>query len=198
MSMGSLQYENNLISQGKLRLAGMDEVGRGSLAGPVTVACVRLPLDDLIEGIDDSKKLTASKREKLFDIIMSKVIDYQVVHIDNRVIDRINILNATKLAMRQCVNQMNDIDSVLVDAIQLSDTIYPTYPIIGGDALSYLIGAASIVAKVIRDRIMVQYDEQYPQYGLASNKGYGTKQHMDAIRRLGASPIHRTTFITRL
>ncbi|MDD3831284.1 MAG: ribonuclease HII [Clostridia bacterium] len=196
--MGSLQYENNLISQGKLRLAGMDEVGRGSLAGPVTVACVRLPLDDLIEGIDDSKKLTASKREKLFDIIMSKVIDYQVVHIDNRVIDRINILNATKLAMRQCVNQMNDIDSVLVDAIQLSDTIYPTYPIIGGDALSYLIGAASIVAKVIRDRIMVQYDEQYPQYGLASNKGYGTKQHMDAIRRLGASPIHRTTFITRL
>jgi len=198
VSMGSLQYENNLISQGKLRLAGMDEVGRGSLAGPVTVACVRLPLDDLIEGIDDSKKLTASKREKLFDIIMSKVIDYQVVHIDNRVIDRINILNATKLAMRQCVNQMNDIDSVLVDAIQLSDTIYPTYPIIGGDALSYLIGAASIVAKVIRDRIMVQYDEQYPQYGLASNKGYGTKQHMDAIRRLGASPIHRTTFITRL
>lgn len=189
-----LQYEQNLQQQGCVYIAGIDEAGRGPLAGPVVVAGVIMPLDDIIEGINDSKKLTEKKRDKLFDLIMQKAIDVQVAVIDHQQIDQLNILNATKLGMMQCINGFANVDHVLIDAVKL-DTPTPTTSIIHGDALSYSIAAASIVAKVTRDRLMVEYDKQYPQYNFAKHKGYGTKEHITLLQQHGPCPIHRKTFI---
>ncbi len=192
----TLKFERELLSGGARLIGGMDEAGRGPLAGPVVAAAVIMPLDDVIEGVDDSKKLTEKKREKLFDLIVQKAIAYKIVAIDEKTIDEINILNATKKAMTECVSGLSvKPDIVLVDAVKLALEV-PTKAIIKGDALSYSIGAASILAKVYRDRLMEEYDRLYPWYGFAKHKGYGTKDHIDAIRVMGPCPIHRRTFIT--
>lgn len=189
-----LQYEQNLQQLGCTYIGGIDEAGRGPLAGPVVVAGVIMPLDDIIEGINDSKKLSEKKREILFEQIMQKAIDVQVAVIDNEQIDQINILAATKQGMLQCINGFEKVDHVLIDAVKL-DTNVPTTSIIHGDALSYSIAAASIVAKVTRDRMMLDFDKQYPQYNFAKHKGYGTKEHISLLREYGPCPIHRKTFI---
>ena len=189
-----LQYEHNLQQQGLNLIAGIDEAGRGPLAGPVVVAGVIMPLDDIIEGINDSKKLSEKKRDKLFEQIMQKAIDVQVAVLDSNLIDEINILNATKQGMLQCINGFAKVDHVLIDAVKLNTPI-PTTSIIHGDALSYSIAAASIVAKVTRDRMMLDYANQYPQYNFAKHKGYGTKEHITLLKQYGPCPIHRKTFI---
>ena len=192
----TLVFERELLATGAKLIGGMDEAGRGPLAGPVVAAAVVMPLDDIIPGVDDSKKLTEKKREQLFDRIIQKAIAYKIVAVDEKVIDDINILNATKKAMTECVYGLSvRPDIVLVDAVKLSLEV-PTKAIIKGDALSYSIGAASILAKVYRDRLMREYDALYPWYGFAQNKGYGTKDHIDALKSVGPSPIHRRTFIT--
>ena len=189
-----LQYEHNLQQQGLNLIAGIDEAGRGPLAGPVVVAGVIMPLDDIIEGINDSKKLSEKKRDKLFEQIMQKAIDVQVAVLDSNLIDEINILNATKQGMLQCINGFANVDHVLIDAVKLNTPV-PTTSIIHGDALSYSIAAASIVAKVTRDRMMLDYANQYPQYNFAKHKGYGTKEHITLLKQYGPCPIHRKTFI---
>lgn len=192
----NLRYERDLINQGKTALAGMDEVGRGSLAGPVLVACVQMPLDDVIDGIRDSKKLSAKRREKLSAIIKEKALQITITVIDEQEIDKINILNATKKAMLNCINDLATVDCVLVDALELDNPKYPTLPIINGDNLSYLIGCASIVAKVTRDALMTEYAREYPQYHFDKNKGYGTAEHIESLKLNGSCAIHRKTFIT--
>ena len=176
-------------------IAGMDEVGRGPLAGPVVTACVCLPMDDLIEGIDDSKKLSEAKREKLYPLILEKALYVRTAWVWPKEIDEINILNATKRAMEQAAagfeGDVNFIDAV--DGIKLP---CPHKSMVHGDALSYMIAAASIVAKVERDRYMEKMDEAYPAYGFKRNKGYGTGEHIDAIKRLGPCDIHRMSFIS--
>lgn len=192
----TLVFERELLSGGARLIGGMDEAGRGPLAGPVVAAAVIMPLDDVISGVDDSKKLTEKKREQLFDEIVKKAVAYKICAVDEKVIDEINILNATKKAMTECVAGLSvRPDIVLIDAVKLSLDV-PTKSIIKGDALSYSIGAASILAKVYRDRLMREYDALYPWYGFAQNKGYGTKDHIDALKSVGPSPIHRRTFIT--
>lgn len=188
-------YERTLASNGARLIAGIDEAGRGPLAGPVVVAGVVMPLDDPIAGVNDSKKLSAAKRDKLYDVIVSKALQVQVAIVDHDIIDRDNILNATKSGMLQCINGFTDVDCVLIDAVKLNAPVQ-TLSIIHGDALSYSIAAASIVAKVTRDRLMVQYDAQYPQYGFARHKGYGTAEHIALLKQYGPCPIHRRTFIT--
>lgn len=188
-------YERTLASNGARLIAGIDEAGRGPLAGPVVVAGVVMPLNDPIAGVNDSKKLSAAKRDKLYDVIVSKALQVQVAIVDHDIIDRDNILNATKSGMLQCINGFTDVDCVLIDAVKLNAPVQ-TLSIIHGDALSYSIAAASIVAKVTRDRLMVQYDAQYPQYGFARHKGYGTAEHIALLKQYGPCPIHRRTFIT--
>ncbi|MCM1195043.1 MAG: ribonuclease HII, partial [Firmicutes bacterium] len=166
----------------------------GPLAGPVVVAAAIMPLDDLIEGVNDSKKLSAKKRDLLYDAIMSKAIDVRVSVISNEEIDEINILNATKKGMLNCIDGLANVDCVLIDAVKLECSV-PTVSIIHGDALSYSIAAASIVAKVTRDRLMLEYDKQFPQYNFAKHKGYGTAEHIKLLKQYGPCPIHRKTFI---
>lgn len=191
-----LKYEKELSEKGYNLIAGVDEVGRGPLAGPVCVACVIMPLDDIIEGINDSKKLSEKKREMLYPIILEKAIAYNICLVDPKTIDEINILNATKLAMRNAIEGLLvKPDIVLIDAVKLELGV-ETMSIIHGDALSYTIGCASIVAKVYRDRLMNEYALSYPQYGFDRNKGYGTKEHIQALRDFGKTHIHRETFIT--
>lgn len=196
-SIDMLQYEKDFFAQGKKFPAGMDEAGRGPLAGPVVVACVVMPLDEdkLIEGINDSKKLSPKKREELFDKIISTALEYVVAVSDNDEIDKINILNATKKCMKNCIDGLTFGDIVLIDAVKLTETKIPTFSIIKGDASSYSIAAASIVAKVTRDRLMEKADNLYPQYGFKQHKGYGTKQHVMALKEHGPCPLHRATFI---
>ncbi len=192
----TLKFERELLAEGARYIGGMDEAGRGPLAGPMVAAAVVMPLDEIIEGVDDSKKLSEKKREMLFDRIIEKAIAYKIVAVDEKEIDRINILQATKKAMTDCVLGLSvKPDIVLVDAVKLALEV-PTKAIIKGDALSYSIGAASILAKVYRDRLMREYDALYPAYGFAKHKGYGTKDHIDALRTVGPCPIHRRTFIT--
>ena len=191
-----LEYENQLLEAGNKLIGGIDEAGRGPLAGPVVVAGVIMPLgeSDLIDGVNDSKKLSAKKRDKLYDEILAKAIDVQVAVVDNKTIDEINILNATKQGMLQCIEGFSEVDCVLIDAVKL-DTSVRTLSIVHGDALSYSIAAASIVAKVTRDRIMEEFDKNYPQYGFAKHKGYGTAAHIAALKQYGPCPIHRRSFI---
>ena len=175
-------------------LAGIDEVGRGPLAGPVTTACCMLPLDEPIDKINDSKKLSESRREKLFEFITEKAA-YSVASVSNEEIDELNILEATKKAMRECAGELMPVpELILIDAVKL-DLGVKTESIIHGDALSYNIAAASIIAKVTRDRFMTEADKLYPQYGFARNKGYGTAEHIAALKKYGPCPLHRRTFI---
>ena len=196
--MTLLDYELAEMKNGNTLIAGVDEVGRGPLAGPVVCACVIMPLDDLIDGVDDSKKLSEKKREAFSELIKEKAIAYSICEIDERRIDEINILNATKECMVNAVNSLKVKPEVLlVDALRLDgvDGSIKQIPIVKGDATSYNIACASIIAKVYRDNLMVQLDEKYPEYDLAKNKGYGTKKHIEAIKTFGAKEIHRRTFI---
>lgn len=192
--MKMLQYEEEILKNGARFIAGIDEAGRGPLAGPVVVAGVIMPLDDLIDGVDDSKKLSAKKRENLFDKITAKALEVKIAVVGNERIDEVNILNATKEGMLQCIDDFQKVDAVLIDAVKLNSKV-PTVSIIHGDALSYSIAAASIVAKVTRDRIMADYDKLYPMYGFAKHKGYGTRHHIELLQKYGPCPIHRRTFI---
>lgn len=192
-----LTYEYQLLAEGKKYIAGIDEVGRGPLCGPVVCAAVIMPLDDddLILGVDDSKKVSEKNRKILAEAIKNKAIAYNICSVDEKTIDEINILNATKLCMKNAIEGLPvKPDCVLVDAVNL-DVEVETRSIIKGDAKSYVIGAASIIAKVYRDALMDEYDEKYPEYGFKKNKGYGTKEHINAIRTVGPCPIHRKTFI---
>lgn len=188
-------YENKLFAEGVTLIAGMDEAGRGPLAGPVTAACCIPDFSKIVEGVNDSKKLTEKKRESLFDLIKNSSVSFSVVSVDEATIDEINILNATKKAMKEALQKLEiKPEYLLVDAVKC-DFGLPYSPIIHGDALSYSIAAASVLAKVTRDRLMLEYDELYPEYGFAKHKGYGTKQHIEALKKYGPCPIHRRTFI---
>ncbi len=192
-------YEKEALSQGYRFIAGMDEVGRGPLAGPVVTAAVILDPEVPILGLDDSKKLSAKRRAELKKEIEEKALAIGIGILDEKVIDDINILQATKQAMKQALlNLKLDPDLVLIDAVHLDGLMIPQRSIIKGDAQSVSIAAASIVAKETRDAMMAAYDEIYPGYNFAKHKGYGTKEHMDAIRSLGPSPIHRKSFIKNI
>ncbi len=215
-------YENSLREGGICYIAGVDEVGRGPLAGPVAAAAVVLPADFDVLGIDDSKKISEKKREELYGIIKDKALAYGFGFVENDVIDEINILNATKLAMKKAIEECNrmlgsgkacghtghtadgcdaadgkaaQVQHVLIDALTLDEVEIPQTGIIKGDAKSVSIAAASILAKVERDRLMREYSEVYPDYGFESNKGYGTKAHYAGIAKVGICPIHRKTFL---
>ena len=192
-----LQFERELQGKGYKLIAGVDEVGRGPLAGPVVCAAVIMALeeDKLVEGVDDSKKVPEKKREELAFAIKLKALAYNIVEIDAQTIDEINILQATKLGMKQAVEGLEiRPDIVLTDGNMTLDIDIPQKSIVKGDALSYSIGAASIVAKVFRDDMMNEYDEWYPEYGFHKNKGYGTAEHIQAIKEHGLCPLHRRTF----
>ncbi len=178
-------------------ICGIDEAGRGPLAGPVVIAAVIMPRNSMIEGVNDSKKVSEKKREKLYEEITSSSIAWAVGIIDQNEIDDINILNATKKGLTQALTELEQRpDIILVDALTKIDTLgIPYESIIKGDAKSYSIAAASIVAKVTRDRIMRQWDEIYPQYGFEKHKGYGTAMHINAIKEYGPCPLHRKSFI---
>ena len=188
--------EESLKAKGFCTIAGVDEAGRGPLAGDVYAAAVVLPEGILIEGLNDSKKISEKKREKLYDEITEKAVAWGVGIVDNNVIDEINILNATRRAMHMALLDLEEKpDYVLVDAEKNVDTNgIPFMPIIKGDALSISIASASIIAKVTRDRMMKQYDEMFPMYGFEKHKGYGTKAHIEAIKKNGLCMIHRKTF----
>lgn len=189
-------YEKQEQEKGNYLIAGMDEVGRGPLAGPVCVACVIMPLDDIIEGVDDSKKVSEKKRNELFEKIKEKAIAYSIEMVDERVIDEINILEATKLCMKKAVEGLTlKPDVVLVDAISKLDISVPIRGIIKGDALSYSIGCASILAKVTRDNFMCEIAKEYPEYGFEKHKGYGTKVHIEALKEIGPCEYHRLSFL---
>lgn len=189
------KFEKVASGKGFTCIAGIDEVGRGPLAGPVMAAAVILPAGLSIIGVDDSKKLTHDKREKLFEIIMAQAISVGIGTVSPVEIDRINILQATRRAMLMAVQQLSPHpDYLLIDGISTIDSTIPQKTIKKGDSLSISIAAASIIAKVTRDRLMVEMDAAYPGYGFSGHKGYGSAAHMEAIRVLGPSPIHRLTF----
>ena len=190
------EMEKEIYQKGFQKICGIDEAGRGPLAGPVVVAGVIMPKDSMIEGVNDSKKVSEKKREKLYDLILEEAISYSVAIIGQDIIDKINILNATKQGVTNVVEELKiKPDLILVDALTHIDTKgIPYDSIIKGDAKCYNIAAASIIAKVTRDRIMRQWDEIYPQYGFAQHKGYGTAKHIVAIKEYGLCPIHRRSF----
>ncbi len=189
------EYENQYWDKYEF-IAGIDEVGRGPLAGPVMTAAVILPKDCSILYINDSKKLSESKREELYEIIMDQAVAVGIGVNDSTRIDEINILQATYEAMRFAINDLSQAPDILLnDAVKIPDVDIKQVPIIKGDAKSISIGAASIIAKVTRDRFMVEMDKVYPEYGFAKNKGYGTQEHIEALKKYGPCPIHRRSFI---
>ena len=197
-------YERDLRAAGKRCIAGVDEVGRGPLVGPVVAACVILPEDFDVLGVDDSKKLSEKKREQLYDAILSEALAYGIGMQDNANIDEINILEATKEAMRCAILEAEralraktgcGIDHILIDALTLREVAIPQTGIVKGDGASLSIAAASILAKVTRDRMMIEYDSIYPGYAFAKNKGYGTKAHYEGLQAQGMTPIHRRSFL---
>ena len=190
------EIERALWAEGHV-VAGIDEVGRGPLAGPVVTACVSIPGNRLVPGVDDSKKLSEKKREQLFPLLLAAAEYAETCFIWPEEIDAINILNATKKAMETCAAGFAG-DRILIDAVEGLRLPCEARALIHGDALSYMIGAASVVAKVTRDRYMVEMDAQYPMYGFARNKGYGTAEHIAALRQYGPCPIHRRSFIGKL
>lgn len=188
------EYENELYKQGIKLIAGVDEVGRGPLVGPVVCACVILPKDYYNEQINDSKKISEKKREKLYDIIMNDAISIGIGMSSEKIIDEMNILEATKRAMKEAINNSKvKPEHVLIDAVKL-DIDIPSTSIIKGDAKSQSIAAASIIAKVTRDRMMDELDKKHPEYSFSKNKGYGTKAHIEAIKKYGIIDEHRKTF----
>ncbi|MDT2732306.1 ribonuclease HII [Streptococcus parauberis] len=192
-----LRYEKSLYAKGYQAIAGIDEVGRGPLAGPVVAACVILPKNCKITGLNDSKKIPKSKHEMIYNLVIEKAIAVGIGLMTNEVIDEVNIYQATKLAMQAAINNLEGDnltpDFLLIDAMKLENSI-PQESIIKGDVNSLSIAAASIVAKVTRDRLMVDYDKAYPGYDFAKNAGYGTKNHLEGLRKLGVTEIHRRTF----
>ena len=204
------KIEEELYENGTTSIAGIDEAGRGPLAGPVVVACVVMPRDSMIEGVNDSKKVNEKKREKLYEEITREALGYGVGIISQEEIDRINILNATKegltLAIKNLETDLQEKNRdfqkpeiILVDALTKIDTDHIPYrSIIKGDSKSYSIAAASIIAKVTRDRIMRQWDEVYPMYGFEKHKGYGTAAHIAAIKEYGLCPLHRRSFVKNI
>lgn len=204
------KIEEELYAQGITSIAGIDEAGRGPLAGPVVVACVVMPKDSMIEGVNDSKKVAEKKREKLYEQIIEEALGYGVGIISQEEIDRINILNATKEGLTTAIKEMEEDlkekqrgfdkpEIILVDALTKIDTDHIPYrSIIKGDAKSYSIAAASIIAKVTRDRIMREWAEVYPMYGFEKHKGYGTAAHIAAIKEYGLCPLHRRSFVKNI
>ena len=193
--MDKLEYERKLRDKGCKYICGVDEVGRGPLAGPVVCAAVIMPLDDIIDGVDDSKKVPAKKREKISELIEKKAIALNICRVEPEIIDKINILEATKLCMKRAVEGLKVTpDFVLTDGNMTLDIAFPQESIVKGDARSYSIGAASIAAKVYRDKIMDEYAEKYPHYGFEKNKGYGTAEHIKGIKEAGLCAIHRRSF----
>ena len=200
--------EKALYEKGIVSICGIDEAGRGPLAGPVVVACSLMPKDSMIEGVNDSKKIAEKKRERIYEEIIKEAIAYGVGIINQEEIDRINILNATKKGLTIAIKELEEKlekqnlkrpEVILVDALTGIDTLgIPYKSIIHGDAISYSIACASIIAKVTIDRLMKQMDEIYPQYGFAKHKGYGTAAHMQAIRENGLCPIHRRSFVKNI
>ncbi|MGA9467713.1 MAG: ribonuclease HII [Exiguobacterium marinum] len=187
-----LTYERELTRAGYERIVGVDEVGRGPLAGPVVAAAVLLPEGFYVAGLNDSKKMTKTARDAAYNQIM-EVAEVGVGIVESGTIDDINIYEATKLAMMEAIRQVGDADALLIDAMKL-DLDIPQQSLIKGDSLSVSIAAASVVAKVVRDRMMEEYDLTYPGYGFDKNAGYGTEAHIEGLRRLGVTPIHRRTF----
>lgn len=192
------EIDEEFFKKGVKYVAGIDEAGRGPLAGPVVVACVIMPEDSMIEGVNDSKKISEKKREALYEKIIEEAVSYGVGIINQEEIDELNILRATKKALTIAITEMETKPNViLVDALTGIDTLgIPYKSIIKGDANSYSIAAASIIAKVTRDRIMREWDKVYPEYGFAGHKGYGTAKHIAAIKEYGLCPLHRRTFTT--
>lgn len=190
------EIEKSVYKEGFKYICGIDEAGRGPLAGPVVVASAVMPENSMIEGVNDSKKISEKKREKLYDIITEEAISYGVGIISQEEIDEINILNATKKGLTESLNQLETKpDIILVDALRDINTLnIPYRSVIKGDAKIYSIACASIIAKVTRDRIMREWDRVYPQYGFISHKGYGTAKHIAAIREYGLCPLHRRSF----
>ncbi|WP_206460805.1 ribonuclease HII [Anaerovorax sp. IOR16] len=192
------RIESELYEKGIQWIAGVDEVGRGPLAGPVVAAAVILPEDFSVLGIDDSKKLSEKKREQLFEEIKEKAVCYSIGIVDNQRIDEINILEATKEAMTQAIQQLKEKpEHILIDALTLKNIDIPQTGIIKGDSNSVSIAAASILAKVTRDRMMVEYETDYPYYAFANNKGYGTKAHYEGLDIHGECPLHRQSFLRK-
>lgn len=201
------EEERNLHEAGFEHIAGVDEAGRGPLAGPVVAAAVVLPEDFDVLGVDDSKKLSAKKREELYDVIKENVTAWGIGIADHKAIDEINILNATKQAMAKAIANCDEMlqekcgkscDYILFDAVELREEQRPQKAVIKGDAKILAIAAASILAKVTRDRMMVDFATEYPGYGFERNKGYGTKEHYEGIRREGTCSIHRMTFLKNI
>ena len=194
------QIEKEIYETGIETICGIDEAGRGPLAGPVVVAAVIMPKDSMIEGVNDSKKVSEKKREALYEQILEEAIAYGVGIIDQKEIDELNILNATKKGLTTALKELKvKPERILVDALNGIDTLgIPYTSIIKGDAKSYSIAAASIIAKVTRDRIMREWDELYPMYGFEKHKGYGTKMHIDAIKEHGLCPLHRLSFVKNI
>ena len=194
-TINNREYEENLEKQGIKYIAGVDEVGRGPLVGPVVTACVILPPGYTLDGLTDSKKLTAKKRDMYFDIIMKDALSVSIGMKDEDIIDEVNIYEATKLAMYDAINNSKiKPEHVLIDAMKLDKLEIPSTSIIKGDLKSITISAASIIAKVTRDRMLIELDKKYPEYGFAKNAGYGTKQHIEAIEKYGIIKEHRKTF----
>ena len=189
-----LSYEKELYKQGLTLIAGVDEVGRGPLAGPVVAAAVILPKKCKIRGLNDSKKIPKKKHLEIFQAVQDQALAVGIGIMDNQVIDQVNIYEATKLAMKKAISQLSpQPEHLLIDAMKLELPVSQT-SIIKGDANSLSIAAASIVAKVTRDELMKEYDQQYPGYDFATNAGYGTAKHLEGLKKLGITPIHRTSF----
>ncbi len=194
--MPTFEYEEKARQNGYRFICGCDEAGRGPLCGPVVAAAVILPEGLIIEGLDDSKKLTEKKREKLYDVIIEKALSYAICEASPEEIDEINILNASMLAMRRAVAALDiPADFALIDGNCSRGFEIPTETVVGGDKKSYSIAAASILAKVTRDRQCLELDREYPEYGIAKHKGYPTKDHMDKVREIGPAPIYRKSFL---
>ena len=194
--MDNYEYERNLKNEGIEFIAGVDEVGRGPLVGPVVAACVVLPEEFNLDGLTDSKKLSEKKRDYFFEEIKKQALGYGIGIIDEKKIDEVNIYEATKLAMKEAIKEcqkMCKIEHILIDAMPLQLDI-PTTSIIKGDLKSITISAASVIAKVTRDRMMIELDKEHPEYDFKHNKGYGTKKHIDAIEKYGILKEHRKTF----
>ncbi len=191
------EMEKSIYEDGAKYICGIDEAGRGPLAGPVVVASCIMPNGSMIDGVNDSKKISEKKRERIFEEIIKEAVSYGVGIVDENKIDEINILQATKLGLTNSIKELKVVpDIILVDALESINTCnIPYRSIIKGDAICYSIAAASIIAKVTRDRIMIKYDEIYPEYGFAKHKGYGTARHIEAIKKYGLCPIHRRSFV---
>lgn len=192
-----IEFDRQFLKIGERYVVGVDEVGRGPLAGPVVCCAVLLDCEkeDFLDGVDDSKKVSEKKRLALYDALKESVVDYCICEITPEKIDEINILEATKLCMKNCIEGLKKpFDVVIIDAMNI-DVSARKEIVVKGDAQSYAIGAASIIAKVYRDNLMVEYDKIYPEYSFAKNKGYGTKDHINALKESGSCPIHRKTFI---